>query len=173
MRLFVAVDLSGEVKAALEDIQGQLKGSGVHGRYTAKENLHITLAFIGEYGDAQAVLDVLESVRFEPFGLGLDGMGSFGGLWWAGIRACSGLKGLAAQVRRQLAMANIPFDRKKFSPHITLIRDPDKQVIPQVKIPDVKMTVEGFSLMLSERGKRGMIYTELGTVSAGKEEETI
>ena len=173
VRLFVAVDLSGEVKAALEDIQGQLKGSGVHGRYTAKENLHITLAFIGEYGDAQAVLDALEGVRFEPFGLGLDGMGSFGGLWWAGIRAGGGLKGLAAQVRRQLAMANIPFDRKKFSPHITLIRDPDKQVIPQVKIPDVKMTVEGFSLMLSERGKRGMIYTELGTVSAGKEEETI
>ena len=173
VRLFVAVDLSGEVKAALEDIQGQIKGSGVNGRYTARENLHITLAFIGEYGDAQAVLDALEGVRFEPFGLGLDGMGSFGGLWWAGIRAGGGLKGLAAQVRRQLAMANIPFDRKKFSPHITLIRDPDKQVIPQVKIPDVKMTVEGFSLMLSERGKRAMIYTELGTVSAGKEEETI
>ncbi|MBQ9624777.1 MAG: hypothetical protein IJR47_01585 [Clostridia bacterium] len=81
VRLFVAVDLSGEVKDALEDIQGQIKGSGVRGRYTARENLHITLAFIGEYGDAQAVLDALEGVRFEPFELGLDGMSSFGGLW--------------------------------------------------------------------------------------------
>ena len=75
------------------------------------------------------------------------------------------LHNTAAQIRHFLADADIPFDRKKFSPHITLIREPNKPVLPAIEIPDASMTVGEIALMRSERGRSGMIYTEIGKIT--------
>lgn len=166
MRLFIAINLNDEMKNALLDIQERLKENNVHGNYTKPENLHITLAFIGEYADPDYVLDTLGQVRFKPFDIRLDRLGSFGRLWWAGISAAERLPNCASQIRHYLAEADIPFDRKRFSPHITLIREPDKSALPDTELPEAVMTVKEISLMRSDQGKRGMIYTELGSVSA-------
>ena len=47
MRLFIAVRLSEGMKDALVHAQKELYDCGVRGRFTAEENLHLTLAFIG------------------------------------------------------------------------------------------------------------------------------
>ena len=166
MRLFIAINFNEEMKNALLTIEEQLRQNSVRGRYTKPENLHLTLAFIGEYGDPDYVLDTLAMVRFRPFELRLDRLGDFGRLWWAGISAPEQLPNCASQIRHYLADAGIPFDRKKFSPHITLIREPDKPAIPAVTIPDAAMTVGEISLMRSDQGKRGMIYTEIGSIGS-------
>ena len=75
MRLFLAVNLSPEMKNALTDVQRAMYDRGVRGNFTAAENLHLTLAFIGEYPSADAVMDALSSVTFTPFDLALDGVG--------------------------------------------------------------------------------------------------
>ena len=62
-------------------------------------------------------------------------------------------------MRHALAYDNIPFDRKKFSPHITLLRG--GVGVPALTVPRAEMVVDHVSLMRSDRGKRGMIYTEL------------
>ena len=59
----------------------------------------------------------------------------------------------------------IPFDRKRFSPHITLIRKASGK-LPGILLRPASMTVSAVSLMRSDRGKKGMIYTELGAVEA-------
>ncbi len=164
MRLFIAINFNEEMKNALLSIQEQLRQSNVRGSYTKPENLHLTLAFIGEYSDPDYVLETLAPVHFRPFELRPDKLGSFGRLWWAGLSASDELQRTASQIRHYLADADIPFDRKKFSAHITLIREPDKPVIPETAIPDTVMTVGGFSLMRSDRGKHGMIYTGLGSI---------
>ena len=71
MRLFIAIQLSGKMKEALLDIQGQLRRLGVRGNYTPPENLHLTLAFIGEYPGPDSIADVLETIDFRPFELRL------------------------------------------------------------------------------------------------------
>ena len=38
--------------------------------------------------------------------------------------------------------------------------------LPGIRIHPAGMSVRSISLMRSERGKRGMIYTELGTIEA-------
>ena len=154
------------MKAALISIQEQLKEHHIRGNYSRPENLHLTLAFIGEYSDPDTVLEALSSEKFAPFELHLKGIGSFEGLWWAGLSASEELKACAAKVRHCLSSADIPFDRKKFSPHITLIRKPSKPEIPQIIVPNVSFTVKEFSLMRSDRGRRGVIYTELGIIHA-------
>ncbi|MDO4973784.1 MAG: RNA 2',3'-cyclic phosphodiesterase [Eubacteriales bacterium] len=165
MRLFVAVRLSPELRKALIQVQNAMRDHGVRGNFTPEENLHLTLAFIGDYPDEQAVLDALSTVRFTPFTLSLDGVGCFGDLWWAGVQESAPLAALARRVRRALAENGIPFDRKRFSPHITLIRKASRDAAGMAAAP-VSMSVDAFSLMRSDRGRRGMIYTELGSVAA-------
>ena len=197
MRLFISIQLNDEMKHALRRIQHAMQSQGVQGNFTREENLHLTLAFIGEYPDPMDVLDVMEQIEFEPFDIRLDGVGSFGSLWWAGIDSVGedeleggteqgdgdALRNLAKHLRRGLADAGIPFDRKKFSPHITLVRKPQMRnghgerntnghsgrnlAIPEAVLEDLplaEMLVEHVSLMRSERGKHGMIYTELGRI---------
>ncbi len=165
MRLFVAICLSDGMKDALLDAQNALYDRGVRGRFTPEENMHLTLAFIGDYPEAGPVLEALSGLAFSPFELTLEGLGCFGDLWWAGLKGSAPLEALARRVRRALAEAEIPFDRKRFSPHVTLLRKA-KGAVPPLRLQSAEMTVEAFTLMRSDRGKNGMLYTELGTVEA-------
>ena len=174
MRLFVAVQLDKKMKDALRSVQNEMRRRGVEGNYTRPENLHLTLAFIGDYPDPDTVLEAMEDLRFQPFDLELKGLGSFGELWWAGLEGSENLEALARQLRRTLAEAAIPFDRKSFRPHVTLIRQARYRNDPRfdsIAVQQARMTVDRISLMLSTRGKNGMIYTELGGVSAASEEK--
>lgn len=161
MRLFIAINLSSQIKEELINAQNVMYDHGVRGNYTSEENMHLTLAFIGDYPDPQPVLDALSDVEFTPFDISLDGIGSFGDLWWAGINESVPLESVARRVRRALADHDIPFDKKRFSPHITLIRKATNNM-PGVQVHPKGMTVEEIALMRSERGRNGMIYTEVG-----------
>ena len=163
MRLFIAVQLSEDMRDEICRVQGDLQRMGVRGNYTPRENLHLTLAFIGDYNDPEQVLDVVNSIPFGPFELRLDGMSCFGDLWWAGLEPSSALQDYVRQLRHALAEACIPFDRKRFSPHITVLRraSMERSRLPGISIENVGMIAYHASLMRSDRGKRGMIYTEL------------
>ena len=165
MRLFIAVNLSPEMKAALTEAQRAMYDRGVRGNFTPEENLHLTLAFIGEYPSADAVMDALSGVTFTPFELALDGVCRFGDLWWAGLRESAALTAVVRRVRRALAESGIPFDRKRFAPHITLLRKASRDAAG-IPITPAAMTVRAVSLMSSRRGRSGMIYTEVGTIEA-------
>lgn len=178
MRLFIAIPMNAKVKESLLTTQEAFRHEGIQGNYTPQENFHLTLAFIGEYGDPDKVMEALEGIRFVPFTIRLDQVGCFDDLWWAGIAESDALKNLASRVRRALAEADIPYDKKRFKPHITLLR---RAVIPrrsrQESLPqtDISMKVNHFSLMQSTRGKHGMIYTEIGQVTCtdGKQEQDL
>ncbi len=147
-------------------MQNDLYDAGIRGNWTKEENLHLTLAFIGEYPDPDRVMEILESVSFDPIPLSITGIGSFGDLWWAGISESEELNTAVRRIRHALADAGIPFDRKKFRPHVTLLRNASAAVFPQIEIPDVSMQVSEISLMRSERGKHGMKYTEVQSFEA-------
>ena len=166
MRLFIAIDLSEDMKRALISLQNEMKRAGVRGNYTPRENMHLTLAFIGEYNDPEKASNVLDGLRFSPIQLSLEGVGSFGEVWWAGLKASDALSSLAARLRRALANAGIPCDGKRFSPHVTLLRRPDALHIPPLAPQDASMVANRVRLMRSDRGKNGMIYTELYGVDA-------
>ena len=163
MRLFIAIPLSDAMKDALTAVQYEMYDNGVRGNFTSRENMHLTLAFIGEYPDKEQVMDALSSVSFSAFILSLSGMGCFRDLWWAGMDESAPLAAVVRRIRHALADHNIPFDRKRFSPHITLIRKATG-TMPGIRIEKVSMPVERISLMRSDRGKHGMIYTEVGEI---------
>ncbi len=165
MRLFIAILPSDKMKEALIDIQNKMYDHDIRGYYTTEENLHLTLAFIGEYGDPEKIMDILSEIEFEPFEIELDELGCFDDLWWVGIKQSNPLEVLINRIRRALAKADIPYDKKSFMPHITLIRKAAGQ-LQWIQSESAVMEVSTISLMRSDRGKNGMIYTEIEAFDA-------
>lgn len=96
----------------------------------------------------------------------MSGIGAYVDLWWAGIENSPPLQAVSKRLRRALSEADVPFDRKKFSPHITLMRRATGTAydIPAEELErcfGTSMAVDHISLMRSDRGKHGMIYTEM------------
>ena len=167
MRLFIAIQFSNSIITSLKQIQSSLKKCGLKGRYSSEENLHLTLAFIGEYDDPDKVLDVMSGVDFEEFPLSISGVGNFGDLYWVGVDESPYLTAYVKRLRHALSESGIPFDKKKFRPHVTLVRkgtfERAKVRFPE-KLPEMKMTVRNVALVKSELNKNGSIYTVLGEV---------
>lgn len=137
------------------------------GKYREPDGLHLTLAFIGEW--PENVTEYLPAVQ-KPFSITLSHPGIFpeANVLWAGIEASETMERLAKQVRHCLADAGIPFDRKNFSPHITLARKPfipERTLLSEIAVPPVSMMVDDVCLYRSDRGKNGMEYTVIGRSS--------
>ena len=80
MRLFIAIPMDETMAKALLQTQEIFRMQGIKGNYTPRENMHLTLAFIGEYGDPDEVMDALENVSFRSFRIRLNQIGTFGDL---------------------------------------------------------------------------------------------
>ena len=66
MRVFIAIDIGEQIRKALADLQDKLQGKADIKKGDAKwvnpENIHLTLKFLGEIKDEQAV-DVCKITR--------------------------------------------------------------------------------------------------------------
>ena len=168
MRLFIAIPLSEEMKKALVTCMHDLKKQGVEGNYVPAQNLHLTLAFIGEYDDPEKVKEVLRSVPMSPFRMSLSEKGNFGNLLWAGVKGNQKLKTYVKDLRAALKEAGIPFEDDKFTPqddkftpHITLVRKAASKRPYQVHLPKAEMTVKHVALMKSEWKNGKVSYREM------------
>ena len=161
MRLFIAIQLSKEMRKALVDCLHDLKKQGVEGNYVPAQNLHLTLAFIGEYRDPEQVKRILASVPLPAFRLALSEKGNFGNILWAGVKGNQKLKTYVRDLRAALKNAGIPFEDDRFTPHITLIRKVSARSPYQVHLPKAEMEVKRASLMKSETKNGKVTYREV------------
>ena len=168
MRLFIAIRLDPGICQAVQRLQEEMQKQGVSGRFTKPENLHITLAFIGEYAQPEDVLEIMDAIPFESFRLTRRGIGVFDDVWWLGIEGSAALSAYVKRLRHALADAGIPFDRRAFIPHVTLVRGAKyhREGLPALEFPELEIYADHVVLMRSDRGKDGMIYTGIGSVSA-------
>lgn len=161
MRLFIAIQLSDPMKKALVNMMHELKKQGVEGNYVPAQNLHMTLAFIGEYDDPARIKEVISRVPVPEFRMSLSDMGNFGNILWAGVRGNQKLKAYVKDLRSALDAEGIPYDRDKFVPHITLIRKYTAKRSYKVSMPKAEMMVKRASLMKSEQKNGKPVYKEL------------
>ena len=164
MRLFVGISPTDAIRRSLVRAQDFLRRHGIVGSFITQENLHMTLAFIGDYPDPETVFEAMDAVVFDPFDITYSHIGTFReSIVWGGIERSEPLEKLARRLRYELARADIPFDNSQFTPHFTLARHADfSKGIPPVDIDPVAMTVNHITLYRSDRGKNGMVYTEIG-----------
>ncbi|HJR19354.1 MAG TPA: RNA 2',3'-cyclic phosphodiesterase, partial [Actinomycetota bacterium] len=62
MRLFVAVDLPATVKDELDRLIAALRPSIPDAKWVPRDNIHLTLSFLGEVGD-ERVEPIVEALR--------------------------------------------------------------------------------------------------------------
>lgn len=167
MRLFVAIDMDAPVQDALERLQENLP----FGRPVPPEQLHLTLAFLGEQDTAmaEAAHEALEAIRFPAFEIRPKGLGAFGAdVVWAGLDDPAPAAALNAKVMAALRGVGLVLERRRYRPHVTLARFPQpdaerlaKFLAAQEAFPCPPFTAESFVLYRSTLTKSGVAYDEL------------
>ncbi len=157
-RLFIAVDLSDEMREAMADVQQQMREQGIRARYEDSRNLHITLAFIGETDRTEDIGNAVADMRIKAFDISPAQIGSFPrhSVLWVGLTAKDRLKELSDSVRSKLDEIGVAYDKKDFAPHITIAKDPS-DMRPDVEIEPVRMSVGQICLMETTRTPSGKI----------------
>jgi 2'-5' RNA ligase len=170
IRLFVALSLPLAVRQHLALLSGGVPGA----RWTAIENFHLTLRFIGEVEggvaeDIAAALALVDAPAFELVIAGVDqfGKGDRSRILWAGIEPNPALVHLRDKVESALVRAGVPPETRKFSAHISLARLRDApadrvaqfiQTYQGLRIGP--LAVESLSLYSSWQQASGPIYRE-------------
>ena len=124
LRLFFALWPPEELQAKLAAWAGKAAGKG---RAMRRENIHLTLAFLGATDPAQltAITERARAVRFEPLRLRLDRVvyWKHNHIVWCGPdEEPPALTAMVTDLRVKLEAAAIRFDPKPFVSHVTLVR---------------------------------------------------
>jgi 2'-5' RNA ligase len=153
MRLFFAFWPDNDVRNKLASM-GRNCLPTCRGRLVPPRNLHVTLAFLGEV-DAHrldALCRIGASLRAPAFTIEFDRIGSFrrSGIVYAGVSEVSAP-----------AAAGFRFERRRFVPHVTLIRD--ARAVPSSDASDVRVLwqVRHIVLVESARVADAQVYRPL------------
>ena len=184
-RIFIAINLPEEIKGQLAKYQE--KWPELPAKWTAKDNLHITLEFLGdltdqEIGDACTIASEVAK-RHNTFSINLNKV-LYGPpkkmpprMVWAEGEKSDDLGDLKEDLQECLVeKINFRPEPKSFTPHITLARisewefkkfdlDERPEINEEIDLP---FTVESIEVMESELKRGGPVYTILESHQLGE-----
>jgi 2'-5' RNA ligase len=174
IRLFIAVNCDDATKKLLLSVQDTIKAQSLKGNFSRPENLHLTLAFLGETQEERVpaiCAAIQEAMRppIAPFTLTFAQTGCFRHsgkeLWWIGAQqtdpSLAMLKNLRQRITGGLSAANITYDDRTFKPHITLGREIRHDTPIELRPQEIALAVNRVSLMKSQRINGATVYTEI------------
>ncbi|WP_417449884.1 RNA 2',3'-cyclic phosphodiesterase [Kordiimonas sp.] len=169
VRLFVGLEIPETIRDALSEVRGGVEGA----HWQRDDQLHLTLAFIGDV-PKKALHEIegeLSRVSVNPFDFALRGVGLFGKpkqpkCLWVGVEDKAPLVHLHEKIVNALARVDVDVERRKYKPHVTLARF---RRGAQARIGDWLLhgenlytpaeTVQHFTLFSSQRTNEGSYYT--------------
>lgn len=131
IRSFLAVELPLGLRDELVKVHSDLKETDFKLNLVPKDNIHITIAFLGNVSKKTLVelfLKLNERLSsFEKFTIKVSGLGFFGKrssprALWAGIENQDELKELYNLVTDEVAQMGIELEKRDFKPHVTIAR---------------------------------------------------
>lgn len=175
MRLFIAIELPSNVRAALADLQRELKHVTNSARWVVPESIHLTLKFLGETPEHRVdeIDQALTGLNWKPFVVSVHGVGFFPGnrsprVFWAGLEASS-MEGLAQEIDTRMERLGFEKEKRAFRPHVTLARARDMRIETALVVAAEQhseqdfgsFTVDRFHLIQSSLKPTGAVYTQL------------
>ena len=166
LRLFFALWPDDAVRAAIASLAGEVAGE-TRGRAVAADNLHLTLAFLGERPAAMVpdLCACVSTIGTAAFHLSLDDIGCWrktGIAWLTAKRAAPPLLVMHDQIVEALRDLHILIDERKFMPHVTLARRIEAVVARRV-LPPIDWHIGSFVLVASVLDPAGVRYEVLKT----------
>jgi RNA 2',3'-cyclic 3'-phosphodiesterase len=167
MRVFFALWPEAAVRAKLDAAAGKLHAVR-GGRRTRAETIHLTLVFIGEIGVERLpeIFAAAAGVAVPRFEVSFDQVDCWRHNHIAHLgagEAPPALRELVRQLEGRLGAAGIPFDRRAYVPHITLLRRADCN--PQMENPalaPIRWPARDFILVRSSLRSGGALYEQMG-----------
>jgi 2'-5' RNA ligase len=157
LRLFTAIDIPPDVKAALATILQRLKPLAKL-NWVPAEKLHITTKFIGEWPEERLdeLKQALATVKSPgPVDIVIRGLGRLPHVLYAAVEPNDGLTALAVATDQAVP---VPAENREYRPHITLARARKRVPRIDLDVPKVgSFRATSFALYLSAAGK----YTKL------------
>jgi 2'-5' RNA ligase len=175
MRLFTAILFDEEIKDSLYETVEKLHIKSKGGSFTTKDNLHLTVNFIGETKRLEevklAMSQAVSKTKAGSFSLSIRGFGKFkrneGDIYWIGVERENTLWRLQKELTKELKEAGFfDIDDREYKPHLTLgrrVRVPSdfSEKDFEADLTPMKMEVKKISLMKSERVEGKLVYTEI------------
>ena len=165
MKVFYAVTFQEETKEKLIEYKNLVSNNSVKGRFTNKNNFHLTLEFIGEVDEKELSLltNILYKLQNPPKELITSYIGSFKrrdkDIIWLGIEENKELITLQRNLRNLLINNGFKIENRKYKPHITIGREIvtkgpiDKNIFSPIKIP-----IASIALMESKKFNGQLVY---------------
>lgn len=163
MRIFYAITFKENTKDILARYRDTLADHTLKGRFTSKDNIHLTLAFIGEvkHKDLPAYESVLDHISNDYIKLKATHVGSFKkknkDILWLGLEKSEALARLHKNLTLLLDTYELAYEKRKFHPHITVGR----QVVlldHDLMLPAVELELDSIALMHSHRKNDILTY---------------
>ena len=171
MRIFIAIEFSNEIKKYLHNIQEIVKKNSISGKFTDKDNFHLTIRFIGEITEVQLnnLKKAIDNVALnqEKFELNFSRLGEFPRgekrIIWLGIEANQMMDKLYFKLENELEKQGYEKEGRGFVPHITMgrevvIAEEFKELEMKTKIIDEIISVDKVSIMESTRINGKLTY---------------
>lgn len=129
MRIFIALDIPGKIRAHMREYVERGRSLAPEARWARPEGLHVTLKFVGHVSDAKVeeIKIALSSVKAAPFAVKFAGVGFFPSpksprVFWIGVEGGPALSQLAGMIDNATGNLGIAKEERAFSPHLTLAR---------------------------------------------------
>ena len=182
MRTFIAIEIPGEIKQKMADVQRRLRDTAVDAGWTRPEGIHLTLKFLGEIPESK-VPDIMGTLTRALGGTGgfrleIERVGTFPSpknarVVWVGVSGdVERLMNLQTAVEDAMAELGMERDDRLFTPHLTLgrikyLRSKEKWLNILEEIKNIKLSgfdVKAVALMKSELKRTGAVYSEMGRI---------
>jgi len=177
MRLFVALELSEAVRAAVRELIGRLERARADVRWVRPDGMHLTLKFIGEVPEEKLapIRQALSTVASPtPVTLEFRDLGYFPNerrprVAWVGVHASDNLVPLAAQIEAALEPLGIEREDRDYVAHLTLGRFKSPKRVDKLQeeiaaLPSTefgRIETDEFFLFQSKLSPAGAQYTKL------------
>lgn len=149
MRCFIGIRLEDRFQKKIKNVNQFLYQNGVRGNFTDINNVHLTLAFIGEIDRNIATIlkKEMDKIDITDFSLEIESIKEFKSYLILEVKKTDKLMKVQKEVVSVLQKNNISFDDKEYYPHITLVRKP---VIGNKRIlDDINKNIKFSSLVTS------------------------
>jgi len=165
MRLFIAINFTEEVKSKIYEEEIKLEKALSNGHITSKENIHLTLVFIGETNNPKIISDCINHIKQERFDVFIKGLNYFPRgekrLYYLELEKNPILNHLYEFLYQELTAKGFELEYRPFTPHITLGREIVLKTSPDIKQLNLLTTISKISLMESRRINGELKYIEL------------
>ncbi len=133
MRAFIGINLDDKALKITNNYFNMLYQEGVRGNYADIKNIHLTLRFIGETDREEELKDIINSLDISKLNyLTIKGIKTLKDMLIYEVDKTQELEELYNELLEKLKVKNFEIDNKPFYPHITLVRETNKQVDKKV-----------------------------------------